>query len=249
VLLIAGLVMLCVHRGGRIDLYPDNETEETALTLVSTDASDGLLPFPVGEKLEYRVIFKGLRLGQAVMTFLGPVERDGRNLYNIRFETRVPSLHDIENIYADPATWRPVLVERDIRKLIGGETLVEVYDQEQGEVRIRRENGEELVISRGEPLHNPILLTYLFRTRSVDDYEQKLDVTLPRMDLTIVYQGVETIDMETGTQEAHHFSSEGGEFDFWLGTGAERIPLKIQQPGMMGYSLVLEEGEAHTPRQ
>jgi len=239
--LIAALVAFKVWRGGRIDLYPGDEPPVTALTLATDETAPAELPLPAGERFEYRVIFKGIRLGQAVMTFLGPVERDGRTLYHVRFETRVPSLHDVEDIYAEPGTWLPVLVDRDIKKFIGGEKLFEIYDQDNAEVRIRRENGEELVISKNEPLHNPILLTYFFRTRDEKDFARPLDVSLPRMDLTIEYKGVESVETLAGTEEAYHFSSRGGEFDFWLSTGPRRIPLKIEQPGMMGYSLVLEE--------
>jgi len=202
------------------------------------------LPFSKGESFTYDVMYKKVRLGESILTFHGERNMGGRKVYHITFLTRIPSLKDAEDLYADTKTFLPVEVHRSIKKKVGfDDKIVEQYDQERFRVDIIQKSklrSREFSIQKDSPIHNAILLTYYYRMRGGFSKNDTLAANLPLVDFKIIYSGIETIDTPIGEYRAHAFTSDPAKFKLWLSADEKRIPLKMENPGTLGYSLVIK---------
>lgn len=201
-------------------------------------------PFKKGERLVYKIKSNGLVVGTSEMIFMGDVIKNGQSLYYVKFKTTVPGVTDIEHIYAQKETFLPEFIERDIEKMGKKITLIEKYDQENGVMKVyeQKDSQEPIeVYEKLKPIHNAIILTYLYRTNSDLLRENtKKSITLPKMDFDMLFVGEQRVKTYLGTEKAFYFASNPSKFHFWLSKGKERLPLKIKQPGVMGYAMILE---------
>jgi hypothetical protein len=201
--------------------------------------------FREGERLTYDVKYKKLRIGESVLTFHGERDLNGKKVYYVTFVTRVPSFKDAEDLYADMDTFLPVEVHRSIKKSTGfNDNIVERYDQDDFRVDIKQKSRlrtREFSIQKQAPINNAILLAYYYRMREDFNKDRPLEVTLPQIDFKIMYGGTETLDTPMGQYKAHVFTSDPPKFRLWLSADEKRIPLKIQNPGMLGHSLIIKE--------
>jgi len=201
---------------------------------------DETLPFYEGEQLEFDVYYKALKLGSSKLTFHGEKELDGKNLYYITFRTNVPGFQDEEEIYAYKGSFLPYRILRDIKR--GGAFPIKIcedYDQKSYKVDIE-EKGTLLTkrqtITKDCPIHNALLLTYLYRTRL---NPERCKVSIPMLDFDIVSEGKKTVMTDAGERSAYIFTGEPSKFTFWLSADENRVPLKITGHSMLEYSLVL----------
>jgi len=205
------------------------------------------LPFYKGEKLSYDVKYKGLKIGKSILTFHGEEDLKGRGLYHITFYTAIPTLRDTEELYADKKTFLPIEVHRTIKKKIGfGDRIKEIYDQDDFVVRIHQKSklrSRDFSIEKDSPIHNAILLSYYYRTHDRFSKGDRFKVTLPTIDLDVIFNGIETLDTSIGTYQAYTFTSNPPKFKLWLSSDEKRIPLKIENPGTLGYSLEIKSME------
>ena len=202
------------------------------------------LPFESGEQFTYEVRYKGAKIGRSTLIFQGERPLDDKKVYHVTFNTNVPSLKDREEIYADPDTFLPIEVHRVIKKKIGfDDKIKEVYDQENFRVDISSKSKlrtKEFSIEKDSPIHNAILLVYYYRVKKDFDKNEKLKINLPTLDFEVAFSGIETIKTKLGEHRAYVFTSEPPKFEFWLSADEKRIPLKIKNPGSMGYSMILK---------
>ncbi len=216
------------------------------LTGVS-DAEEESLPFRKNEKFVYDVMYKIARIGRSVLTFKGERELNGEKVYYITFDTKVPSMKDSEELYADTETFLPVEVHRKINKTLGfDEKIIEKYDQREHKVTLIQKSSlrdKESSIEKDSEIHNAILLVYYYRMKEGFDKNDKYQITLPTINFEVTYEGIETIETPLGEHKAHAFTSNPEKFKLWLSTDEKRLPLKIGNPSVIGYSLVLRQIE------
>ncbi len=202
------------------------------------------LPFESGEQFTYEVRYKGAKIGKSTLAFQGERLLGDKKVYYVTFNTRIPSLKDNEDIYADTDTFLPVEVHRTIKKKIGfDDKIKEVYDQKNFRVDIFSKSklrSKELSIEKDSPIHNAILLVYYYRSKKDFDKSEKLKINLPTFDFEVAFDGIETVKTKLGKYRAYVFTSEPPKFKFWLSADERRIPLKIKNPGSLGYSLILK---------
>ena len=202
------------------------------------------LPFKDGEKLTYDVRYKGAKVGKSILTFHGEHDLAGRKVYHISFSTRIPSLKDTEELYADKETFLPIEVHRNIKKTMGfNDRIVEKYDQENFRVDIEsksRLRTKTFSIEKDSEIHNAILLAYYCRVKEDFNKGDRFKITLPTLDFEVIFTGLETIETKLGEYRAYAFTSEPPKFNLWLSADENRIPLKIKHPGTFGYSLVIK---------
>ncbi|MBU4343122.1 MAG: DUF3108 domain-containing protein [Candidatus Omnitrophica bacterium] len=205
------------------------------------------LPFEEGEQLTYQVSFKQVKLGKSIMTFRGEEDINGESAYRISFFTKIPSLKDTEELYAAKDTFLPIEVHRKVKKRIGfSDNIIEKYDQENFRVDITsksRLRTKEFSIEKDSPIHNAILLVYYCRTIERFDKNKPIKINLPTTEFDVLYKGIETIDTPIGEFQAHSFTSNPPKFKLWLSADDRRIPLKIKNPGTLGYTLVIKSIE------
>lgn len=203
-----------------------------------------LLPFKQGERFTYEVRYNGVTVGRSILEFHGETELGDKKVYYISFSTAIPSLKDAEEIYAYEDSFLPLEVRRTIRKTIGfSDRIVEKYDQANFKVDIKQKStlrSRSFSIEKDSPIQNAILLTYYYRAKKNFDGGERLKVNLPTVSFEIMFSGEETIDTPLGEYRAYAFTSEPPRFKLWLSADEKRIPLKIQNPGTLGYSLVIK---------
>ncbi|MBU3911438.1 MAG: DUF3108 domain-containing protein [Candidatus Omnitrophica bacterium] len=201
-------------------------------------------PFYKGESFTYDVMYQKVRLGKSVLTFHGEMTLGDQKAYYITFRTKVPSLNDAEDLYADKHTFLPIEVHRSIKKKIGfDDRIVERYDQKNFRVYITQKSklrSRDFTIQKESLIHNAILLAYYYRAQSDFDRNDVMAINLPMAEFDIIYDGVETIDTPLGEYKAHVFTSDPEKFKLWLSADERKIPLKIENPGTFGYSLVIK---------
>ncbi len=95
-----------------------------------------------GESIVYVIKPSG---GKATYWDLGLTDLEGRKVKLTVFETHALGFKDTEKIYSDQETMLPIRVERDIRKWIGREYIIEDYDQEGHKVTIAKFKGKKKV--------------------------------------------------------------------------------------------------------
>lgn len=203
------------------------------------------IPFKKGEKLIYNVKYKGLKIGTSFLEFHGTREYKGQDVYFITFFTDTIYLKDKEKIFAEKQKLLPLKVEREIRRNPGFTTkITELYDQEKYKVEINKKGfigTDTNVINKSSPIHNAILVSYYFRMleglKEIDNFV----VNFPPNRFTLSFKGKEIIETPIGRKEALVFKGQPYSFKFWLEDTKKKVPLKIEDPGVFGYSLVLRE--------
>lgn len=216
----------------------------TILMVIFFCALGHAAPFSKGEKFIYDVRYKGLKVGSSVLTFHGEKDLGAKKAYHITFSTNIPSLKDTEELYADKDTFLPIEVHRTLKKRLGfGDRIKEVYDQENFRVdissksKLRKKN---FSIQKDSPIHNAILLAYYYRTQDTFNKGDKFDISLPTFDFEVTFNGIEEIKTPLGKFQAYAFTSDPPKFRLWLSADEKRIPLKIHNPSVLGYSLVIK---------
>ncbi|MFC1599391.1 DUF3108 domain-containing protein [Candidatus Omnitrophota bacterium] len=206
-----------------------------------------VLPFSKGEKLIYNIHYRGLKLGQAVLTFHGEVEFENSFAYFITFNTDTLYFKDLEKIYASKETFLPLKIERKFKQLAGTTTrITEDYDQQKYKVVISKKGlifSNKITLDKSSVIHNAILLSYYYRTRNTLVQEEKMLVNLPTREFQLIFKGKQPISTPLGENIAYLFEADSSKFRFWLKDDAKRLPLKIEDPGIFGYSLILSTVE------
>ncbi|MFA6357927.1 MAG: hypothetical protein WCY09_04590 [Candidatus Omnitrophota bacterium] len=182
--------------------------------------------------------------GRAEYTDYGLVNLEGKEVNKSTFHTRVLGFDDTETIYSLQQNSLPLRVERDIKKLIGGEYIIEEYDQVNFSVTItkykRSHKVSQLVFRAKEPIYNAVFL--MFRAAQVSGLKlgwsrvffvpNKFEVTLTSIDKIKIRDKIYT---------AYHFNSQPDKFEFWVDSNQPHIPLKIKGKGDFKYTFNLKE--------
>ena len=226
---------------------PPKHLEEAVLP-EKVIVSNKVFSVPIGERLTYSVYLKKMKVGTAILTFYGEKELDGKKANYITFITRLPFvITDKEAIYADQNDFSPLKISRIIHKPASFPTRIEeIYDQKKISIEISKKGmllSKRLVIQKQAKIHNAILLAYAYRRKLlVEGIEigAGFKVTLPTIDFEVKFLGKETVSTSLGDTKAYVFKSEPPKFELWISANDKVIPLKIKQPGLVGYSLVLD---------
>ncbi|MBF0330520.1 MAG: hypothetical protein HQL17_01180 [Candidatus Omnitrophica bacterium] len=182
--------------------------------------------------------------GRAEYQDFGLVDLDGRQVKLVVFTTRVMGFKDIEKIYGDPQTLLPVRVEREIRRWISRESIVEAYDQKAFTVTIRKFKGDkkigEQVLSADGPIYNAILLPFYLRKTLDAKVGWSFLFRLPqRFEATLV--SIDAIDVGGKAFSAYHFTGVPDKFEIWISDDDLRVPVKIKGKGGFIYTLMMKE--------
>lgn len=238
---VIGFIAFTVGFDGKVELSAQADPS------LSKSVLERPLPFEPGEKLTYSVVFKKLKIGKAVLTFHGTAELDGEEVYFITFDTDTSGFRDLEKIYAQKGTFLPLRVERQFRRL-GSFTqrIVEEYDQEAFKVEISKKGAihtRKDTIEKTSPIHNAILLSYIYRA-DFDRYtKEKHSVNLPTKEFEIFYAGKDEVKVPLEDSQAHIFASDPEQFKLCLKDDEKMMPLLIEDPNAFGYALKLKSVE------
>lgn len=240
--IILFIVLFALLIYAALNIVPSGNSVEA----VNAEDEDLPLPFKKGERLIYDLKYKMVKIGKSVLTFQGEEVLGNKEVYHITFFTKIPGLKDIEELYAEKNTFLPLEVHRTIKKaMLFTERIREEYAPEDFRVDIEKKSffSKTFSIKKDSPIHNAILLIYYYRTREDFNQNEKSKVNLPTAEFELTFKGIETIKTPLGKYRAYAFSSYPSKFKFWLSADSKRIPLKIENPSLMGYSLVIKSIE------
>lgn len=210
------------------------------------------IPFQAGETLTYGIFYKGLKIGTSTLAFHGIKTLADQDFFYVTFKTETPGFKDLEEIYAEKETFLPKVIKRTIRKF-GAKpmTIEETYSQKEGKVSITKTTGKKsqtTVIEKQKPLSNGILLSYHYRTRKNLQPTEQFVVDFPLLSLTIEFLGIKKVKFAKEMRDVLVFQSiPADKFILWLSTDKERTPLRIENPGVFGYTMILKDKRQHTP--
>ncbi|MDP2940754.1 MAG: DUF3108 domain-containing protein [Candidatus Omnitrophota bacterium] len=213
--------------------------------------SPGSLPPRVslpGEKIIYDVRLGRVNLGILSLTNIGMVKLENRMLNLTTAETTLAQFKDKENIYSDPRDFFPVRIERDITKWLLREKITEDYDQVNFVVTITKKVGgrtSKKQIKSSSAIHNPMLLPYYLRHIPDLAVGKIITANLPSKRLEIELVAVEDIRVPAGAFKTYHFVSKPPQTEIWITADEQRIPVKIQDAGILSYSMLMR---SYTPR-
>ena len=197
-----------------------------------------------GEYTGEKIIYNIAPVGRAEYNDLGEVNVDGQRLNCVTFRTQVMGFDDTETIYSDPQTHLPVKVERDVKKWVAREDLVEWYDQKNFELSIDKFKDNKKVkhyaFKSDAPIQNAILLPFYIRT--VDDLQIGWEIKARIPDeFTIRLASFEEIKVPAGKFMAYHFTSTPDKFEIWISKDDLRLPIKIKGLGSMDYAMIMKK--------
>ncbi len=209
-------------------------------------ATELLLPEnKIGEKIIYDIKLRKIHLGESSFLRLDNQELNGKTVNVMVFQTRLVHFADKEVIYTDPQTLLPLRVERDITNLVLKEKITEDYNQDEFTVTISKKKtigfNEQFVIKKDGQINNAILMPQYVRRLAELSIGKEFVANLPTRQVTIKLTSIDEIKVPAGTFKAYHFESFPRQIEIWISADQRRIPIKIQDSGKFGYTLLLKE--------
>ncbi len=195
----------------------------------SVGAQNNLDDF-VGEKITYTIKQMGVKAGEAVLSFEGPVTRDDKDYILITFKADGMNFFDFEKIYADPKTLLPQIVERDLNIFGSKEKITEYYDVQGGKVRVVKDAlgklAEQVIEKKGE-LDNIYCFIYRYRRDANFKEGDTIAINLPTMDLQIKLENKKAIVAAGKKYQAFFMQSTPSKYKLWFDISQQKIPLRI----------------------
>jgi Protein of unknown function (DUF3108) len=197
----------------------------------------------VGEQINYDLFLGGVRVGTSEYYHLKKTYLNDKLVDVITFYTQAMNFKDRETIYCDSTTLLPLLVERKISKPVKPEKIKEVYDQNNFKLTITKERfgTSTIEINSDEPIHNSIILPFFVRNAADLDKGWTFTANLPQGKYLIKLAGIEEVETPAGKFEAYYFESEPNKIKIWIGTDENRIPLRIDGTGGIGYKMMMHD--------
>ena len=119
--------------------------------------------------ISYKVYYNGIKVGKLDWEYLGKDIVSGKEVDVIKLNSdaiifKMLNIQGDEKVFLDSNTGLPVKVERDIVYFGKREFIEEFYNQEEGRVRIIKNNSEttEKVLNQEAPIHHILALLYFF---------------------------------------------------------------------------------------
>ncbi len=202
----------------------------TGVTFCSTAKATNDVNDFVGEKITYSIKQMGLKAGEAVLSFEGPVTRENKDFMLIVFKATGMNFMDLEKIYADPQTLLPQIVERDLNIFGKKEQIVEYYEPQNGKVRVVKtaagKSSEQVITKKGE-LDNIYCFIYRYRRDADFKIADSLAINLPTMDLQIKLEAQKEITTAGKKYQAFFMQSTPSKYKLWFDVSRQKIPLRI----------------------
>lgn len=212
-------------------------------------AEDIGVRFQGKKKLVYNVYFNGIPSGYIEWEYLGRQEIDGVtvNVLSVNSDTNIFNLLALdskEKVFLDSKTCLPVKVERDIVFFGKKEIIEETYDQEKGQVKIKRSNSKELedVLTQDTPIHNILELLYFFPRDVALEAGKWMTFNLPTQKIKIKMVKERVLKVNNVNQDTYFLIGRGAKrFNLWLDK-EEKMPLRLEFISLVGKVTVVRRG-------
>ena len=197
----------------------------TALLVFFNPAWAKRLDNKMPTRLIYAVKLGVLTIGRAEIEDLGLVnKKDLGKVKHLRVRVSTPQFKDEENIYANPDTLYPIKIKRNLVYLGRHEQIVELYDQEEGYVRILK-NGKETVLQQEVPIDNVFLLIFRSQVKGIDGMDEE-KVNLPTASYKIKVEDGKKIYTKMGVFDVYLVRTFPSKIKLWFDKD-KGIPVRV----------------------
>lgn len=186
--------------------------------------------------LTYDVLFNGIGVGTIEWQYLGQETVEGRfaEVVLLNSNTNILQLLSIESkekVFLDSLTHLPIKAERDVVFFGRKETIEEIYNQEEGYIKITRRNSttKEETIKQDKPIHNILSLLYFFPKNLKLAKGKEFSFNLPTQKVKVKVVNEKTISLKKAKKRRVYYMTGNGakKFNLWLDK-YERIPLRLE---------------------
>lgn len=186
--------------------------------------------FSPGEEIHYKILQMGIKVGDAVLKFVGPTMINDVDTVLIEFTADGFNFYDNEKIYVDPTTFKPLTVKRDLNIFGKKEQIVETYFPQDNKIVIQKTVGknvtEETLIKKGE-IDNIYGFIYRYRQDGEFKLGDATDVILPTKDFQIILSKKVKINAAGNTYDSFYLESKPAAYKIWLDASSKKLPLRI----------------------
>ena len=189
-----------------------------------------------GETLKYAIKKLRMKVGEAEFVFTGPAKKNDQDVLFLTFRSKGFQFNDEEKLFLDPATYRPLFVDRDINLFGKVEKISEVYAKDIGSVKITKttkSGKEEQVISKSSPLENIYGFIYHYRQSGSFKTGERINLNLPTKNVVMRVKSNVQLKLNGKVYGAYYLESDGGEYKVWFSADDKKIPLRIE--GAIGF--------------
>ena len=188
------------------------------------------VPLQAGEVITYDIKQLGFKAGTATLTFAGPTDKEGRNLFLVVLKADGFNFYDQEEIYLDPDTFYPVLVLRDLNIFGKKEKIREDYLQDVKKVYIHKTSGgktTEQVLTPQGAVDN--IYGFICRYRQSGSFKpgEEIDMHLPTQDMKIGVVKTMRIDVAGRRAASAYMESRPDKYKIWFSIDRRHVPFKI----------------------
>ncbi|MBU1122615.1 MAG: hypothetical protein ABIH71_00495 [Candidatus Omnitrophota bacterium] len=202
------------------------------------------------DKLAYGVYFNGIPVGHIEWEYLGQEEVSNKNSHVLGINSdanilELLNLRSKEKIFIDVKTGLPLKVERDVVFFGKKELIQEFYDQDQGVVKIVRNNDtkKEEVLFVDKPIHNILALLYFFPTGIDLEFGETRRFNLPTQKVVIKIVSHRSLKVNSEEKETYFLQGRGDKkFNLWLDK-EKRLPLRLEFILLVGKIVIKREFE------
>ena len=200
------------------------------------------------DKLVYSVFFNGVLSGYIEWEYRGRQKVDGVtvDVLSVNSDTNIFNLLELdskERVFLDSQTSLPIKVERDIVFFGKKEIIEETYDQERGEIKIKRKNSKEPeeMLTQDTPIHNILELLYFFPQDVALEPDQWMIFNLPTQKIRIKMVKERVLKMNGIDWDTYFLVGRGAKrFSLWLDK-EEKMPLRLEFISLAGKITVVRK--------
>jgi len=169
--------------------------------------------------------------GDASLTMVGPKSYRDHQTLLIVFKAKGKNFSDEEDIYVDPANYKPLFVERDYNLAIFGKgKILEEYLSAKNEIDITKTEGDKVtkkVIKKAGAIDN--IYGFIFKYRKEGSFKigDVLDLNLPTKDLKIKLINRVPLKINNQSYDSYFMQSQPSGYKIWFDSSEQKWPLRI----------------------
>lgn len=187
------------------------------------------------DKIKYEIYFNGIPSGDVVWEYLGKKLIEGKEVdaLSISSNTKILKLLNLtseEQVFLDSKTYLPVKVERNVVLFGKKERIEEIYNQEEGYVKIIRRNSaaKEDILYQDKPIQNILALLYFFPDNIPFEKGVWMFFNLPNQKIKIKMVKEKTLTLGDEKRDTYFLIGRGARwFNLWLDK-KNRLPLRVE---------------------
>jgi hypothetical protein len=188
------------------------------------------------DELNYEVFLNGIPCGTTQWQYVGKKQLENKeaDVLAVISDTKILQFLNLvgkENVFLDSKTHLPLRVERDLVVFGKKEFIEEIYNQEEGYVKIVKTTGKKIkeeILHRDRPIYNILTLLYFFPQDIDLKKGEVFFFSLPTQRVEIKVFAPRQLSTKKGKKDTFFLVGKGAKrFNLWLDK-ENRLPLRLE---------------------